>query len=187
MDHTVRPRPIQRQVTGVEQLENQDPVDTSALLGYSSLGAGDRRNTWEGPYVSDRINCIIIRTKITSEENKDILYALRNVLHVAEAEFGYVVTFEEPVKRDYVEPFVKACQSFDFVEDVKDVDLGVFEFDHHRASIRIKGLVFDFLNDQMPKVADYGDDLSRFSADVRAWHTVSLAVQGGLRETKSER
>ncbi len=137
--------------------------------------------------MADRISCIVIRTKLASEENRDILYTLRNVLHVAEAAFGYVVTFEEPLKADYVEPFIKACQSFDFVEGVGEVELGQLKLEHHMATTKAQGKVFEFLNDQVPRLADYGDDLPSFSADIRAWQAVCVAIQERFRKERLER
>lgn len=134
--------------------------------------------------MGDRVSGLIVRTIHKDEETRDVLYTLRNVLHVEETEFGYVVTFEEPIKTDYADPFIKACQSFAFVEKVDDIEPLVFAFEHVGAFTTAKMKALEAFASGFPKIEDYVDDLAQYAADVRAWRNLYDLITKALDDRK---
>jgi hypothetical protein len=126
--------------------------------------------------MSNRISSISVRTTLKFEDNKEILFALRNVLDVVETEFGYLVVLEEPMKSDYVEATIKAIASFEFVEDVANVtphDFGIFTTD-------VKGRIFDAIAKEAPKLENFGDDVGEFAIQHRAWLQAQRKIYDAL-------
>lgn len=136
--------------------------------------------------MGDRINGLIIRTKDKSEQNRDVLYTLRSVLHVAEAWFGYVVTFNEPMKPEHAAPSILACKWFDFVEDANDVETIPYAFEHVSSFLDAKVKVIDTLVEHSPKIELYGSDHARFAADMRAWRKMYDLVNDALDPSEKD-
>jgi hypothetical protein len=130
--------------------------------------------------MSNRVSSISIRTTLKFEENKDILFALRNVLDVVDADFGYIVILEEPVKAEQAEPTIKAITSFDFVEDVANVTAHDFQRDHAVAEAEVNKWIFDAITAKTPTLKSLDNDIGRFSAYRRAWVTAQRKIYDAL-------
>lgn len=130
--------------------------------------------------MSNRVSSISIRTTLKFEENKDILFALRNVLDVVETDFGYIVILEEPVKADHAEPTIKAITSFSFVEDVRDITTHDFQRDHAVAEAEVYKKMFDAITETTPTLKSLGSDIGYFSAYRRAWVGAQRKVYDAL-------
>jgi hypothetical protein len=126
--------------------------------------------------MTDRITGVVVRTTQVTEENKNLLYALRHVLHVSNANFGYVVVLEFPVREDDMELFVRACRSFDFVQDGDDIELLKFTSGHLIADVTVKSKIAEFLQNGFPTLAEFDFDVAQFASQFRAWQKLAKAV-----------
>lgn len=130
--------------------------------------------------MSNRVSSISIRTTLKAAENHDILFALRNVLDVVETEFGYIVILEEPVKSEFADPILRAITSFDFVEDVRDVEIHDFQRDHAVAEAEVSKWMFDAITAKTPTLKSMNNDIGRFSAYRRAWNSAQRKIYDAL-------
>ena len=119
--------------------------------------------------MSNRVSSISIRTTLKAAENRDILFALRNVLDVVETQVGYIVILEEPVKSEFADPILRAITSFDFVEDVRDVEIQDFKRDHAMVDVEVHKRIIDAINDTAPSLEGTMNDIGQFSAYRREW------------------
>ena len=130
--------------------------------------------------MSNRVSSISIKTKLKVEENIDILFALRNVLDVVDTDLGYIIILEEPVKAEFIDPMLRAITSFDFVEDVRDVEIHEFLMDHALAEGEVNNTMFEAINKTALTLKSLNNDIGHFSAYRRAWLRARRKVHDAL-------
>lgn len=130
--------------------------------------------------MSNRVSSISIRTTLKAEENRDILFALRNVLDVVETQVGYIVILEEPVKSEFADPILRAIMSFDFVEDVRDVEIHDLKRDHAMVDVEVHKRMFDAINETAPSFEGTKNDIGHFSAYRREWLITHRKIYNAL-------
>lgn len=133
--------------------------------------------------MGNRIHSISIRTNLKFDDNKDILFALRNVLDVVETDFGYIVILDAPREAELLQAMNKAITSFKFVEDVSNVTMHEYEPLEFDTDVRER--ILDAVTKMAPKLEIFGEQIGQFSMQHRAWFSARQKVYEALHGRSS--